>query len=51
MDAVIQRALLHVMIQAALADGQKSDAERSAIREAAESLIGQNDGAALAGVY
>ena len=39
------------MIHAALADGGKSEAERQAIREAAESLAGQPGGAGLAGVY
>lgn len=51
MDPVTQRALLNVMVHAALADGQKSDAERAAIRDATESLAGQAGGAALAGVY
>ena len=50
MDTREQRAVLNIMIHAALADGQKSDDERSAIRDAAESLAGEG-GSALAGVY
>jgi uncharacterized protein (DUF697 family) len=38
------------MVHAALADGRKSDVERTAVRDAAESLAGEG-GAALAGVY
>jgi len=51
MDSSTQRAILNVMIHAALVDGQKSDSERSAIRDVADSLAGQAGGAALAGVY
>lgn len=51
MDTSTQRAILNIMIHAALVDGQKSDSERAAIRDVAESLAGQADGAALAGVY
>jgi len=51
MDTSTQRAILNVMIHAALVDGQKSESERSAIRDVAESLAGQTGGAALAGVY
>ncbi len=51
MDGSAQRAILNIMIHAALADGGKSEAERQAIREAAESLAGQPGGAGLAGVY
>lgn len=50
METREQRAVLNIMIHAALADGQKSDDERSAIRDAAESLAGEG-GNALAGVY
>jgi uncharacterized protein (DUF697 family)/tellurite resistance protein len=50
MNAPEQRAILNILIQAALADGGKSDAERAAVRDAAESLAG-GSGAALAGVY
>lgn len=50
MDAAEQRAILNILIHAALADGGKSDAERAAVRDAAESLSG-GSGAALAGVY
>jgi len=45
-----QRAVLNIMIQAALADGRKSEGERATIREAAESLV-TADGVTLAGVY
>jgi uncharacterized protein (DUF697 family) len=45
-----QRALLALMIHAALVDGSKSDDERAAVRNAAESLATAG-GAALAGVY
>lgn len=45
-----QRAVLNIMIQAALADGRKSEEERAAIRDAAESLV-TADGITLAGVY
>lgn len=45
-----QRALLTLMVHAALADGNKSDDERAAVRSAAESLA-TTGGAALAGVY
>lgn len=45
-----QRAVLNIMIQAALADGRKSEEERAAIRDAAESLV-TADGVTLAGVY
>lgn len=45
-----QRALLNIMIHAALADGRKSEDERAAIRDAAESLV-TSGGATLAGVY
>jgi len=51
MDGSAQRAILNIMIHAALADGGKSEAERQAIREAAESLAGQPGAAGLAGVY
>ncbi|NBU25871.1 MAG: DUF533 domain-containing protein [Gammaproteobacteria bacterium] len=50
MNAAEQRAILNILIHAALADGGKSDAERAAVRDAAESLSG-GPGAALAGVY
>jgi uncharacterized protein (DUF697 family)/uncharacterized tellurite resistance protein B-like protein len=50
MNAPEQRAILNILIQAALADGGKSDSERAAVRDAAESLAG-GSGAALAGVY
>ena len=45
-----QRAVLNIMIHAALADGRKSDEERAAIRDSAESLVTAG-GATLAGVY
>jgi len=51
MDSSTQRAILNVMIHAALVDGQKSESERNAIRDVAESLVGQAGGAAIAGVY
>lgn len=51
MDPSTQKAILNVMIHAALVDGQKSESERAAIRDVAESLAGQVGGAALAGVY
>ena len=51
MDTSTQRAILNIMIHAALVDGQKSESERTAIRDVAESLAGQAGGAALAGVY
>jgi uncharacterized protein (DUF697 family)/tellurite resistance protein len=51
MDTSTQRAILNIMIHAALVDGQKSENERAAIRDVAESLAGQAGGAALAGVY
>jgi uncharacterized membrane protein YebE (DUF533 family) len=51
MDTSTQRAILNIMIHAALVDGQKSETERAAIRDVAESLAGQAGGAALAGVY
>jgi len=50
MNAPEQRAILNILVQAALADGGKSDAERAAVRDAAESLAG-GSGTALAGVY
>jgi uncharacterized protein (DUF697 family)/tellurite resistance protein len=50
MNAAEQRAILNILVQAALADGGKSDAERAAVRDAAESLAG-GSGTALAGVY
>jgi uncharacterized protein (DUF697 family)/tellurite resistance protein len=50
MNTAEQRAILHIMVQAALADGTKSDTERTAVRDAAESLAGEG-GTALAGVY
>jgi uncharacterized protein (DUF697 family)/tellurite resistance protein len=50
MNADEQRAVLNIMVHAALADGRKSDVERTAVRDAAESLAGEG-GAALAGVY
>lgn len=50
MNATEQRAILNILIQAALADGGKSDTERAAVRDAAESLSG-GAGTALAGVY
>jgi uncharacterized protein (DUF697 family)/tellurite resistance protein len=49
MNAAEQRAVLNILIHAALVDGQQRDAERESIREAAESLAGA--GASLAGVY
>lgn len=51
MEGIAQRAILNIMIHAALADGGKSDVEREAIRDVAESLAGQPGGAGLAGVY
>ena len=51
MDTSTQRAILNIMIHAALVDGQKSESERAAIRDVAESLAGQAGGTALAGVY
>ena len=51
MDTSTQRAILNIMIHAALVDGHKSESERAAIRDVAESLAGQAGGAALAGVY
>ncbi len=51
MDSTAQRAILNIMIHAALADGGKSEAEREAIRGVADSLAGQPGGAGLAGVY
>lgn len=51
MDTSTQRTILNIMIHAALVDGQKSENERAAIRDVAESLAGQAGGAALAGVY
>lgn len=51
MDTSTQRAILNIMIHAALVDGQKSESERAAIRDVAESLAGQAGGSALAGVY
>ncbi|MBU3672817.1 MAG: GTPase [Sinobacteraceae bacterium] len=54
MNSAEQRAVLNILIHAALVDGQKADAERDSIREAAESLAGAGGstaGAALAGVY
>ncbi|MEY3338619.1 MAG: hypothetical protein RL245_1611 [Pseudomonadota bacterium] len=50
MNANEQRAVLNIMIHAALSDGRKSEDERSAIRDAAESLTSEG-GATLAGVY
>lgn len=50
MNTAEQRAVLNIMVHAALADGRKSDDERTAVRDAAESLAGEG-GAALAGVY
>jgi uncharacterized protein (DUF697 family) len=50
MNAAEQRAILNILVQAALADGGKSDSERAAVRDAAESLAG-GSGTALAGVY
>jgi len=50
MNANEQRAVLNIMIHAALADGRKSEDERVAIRDAAESLVTAGGGT-LAGVY
>lgn len=50
MNAQEQRAVINIMIHAAVADGRKSEQERNAVREAAESLA-SGAGAALAGVY
>ncbi len=50
MNTAEQRAVLNIMVHAALADGRKSDVERTAVRDAAESLAGEG-GAPLAGVY
>jgi uncharacterized protein (DUF697 family)/tellurite resistance protein len=50
MNPTEQRAVLNIMIHAALADGRKSDEERAAIRDSAESLVTAG-GATLAGVY
>jgi uncharacterized protein (DUF697 family)/tellurite resistance protein len=50
MNPTEQRAVLDIMIHAALADGRKSDEERAAIRDSAESLVTAG-GATLAGVY
>ncbi|MGA1376283.1 MAG: DUF533 domain-containing protein [Steroidobacteraceae bacterium] len=50
MNANEQRAVLNIMIHAALSDGRKSEDERAAIRDAAESLASEG-GATLAGVY
>ena len=50
MNANEQRAVLNIMIHAALSDGRKSEDERSAIRDVAESLTSEG-GATLAGVY
>ena len=50
MNTTEQRAVLNIMVHAALADGRKSDDERTAVRDAAESLAGEG-GSALAGVY
>lgn len=50
MNTAEQRAVLNIMVHAALADGRKSDVERTAVRDVAESLAGEG-GAALAGVY
>jgi uncharacterized protein (DUF697 family)/tellurite resistance protein len=44
------RAILNIMIHASLADGRKSEDERGAVRDAAESLAAGAD-KALAGVY
>jgi len=44
------RAILNIMIHASLADGRKSEEERGAVRDAAESLAAGAD-KALAGVY
>jgi uncharacterized membrane protein YebE (DUF533 family) len=41
MNTTEQRAILNIMVQAALADGTKSDTERTAVRDAAESLAGE----------
>jgi uncharacterized protein (DUF697 family)/tellurite resistance protein len=51
MHADAQRALLNIVIRAALADGQKAEVEREAIRGVAESLGGQGASSALTGVY
>ncbi len=51
MHAEAQRALLNIVIRAALADGQKAEVEREAIRGVAESLGGQGASSALTGVY
>lgn len=50
MNTPQQRAILNIMIHAALADGRKSEQERTAVRDAAESLAAGAD-KALAGVY
>jgi uncharacterized protein (DUF697 family) len=56
MNSAEQRAVLNILIHAALVDGQKADVERESIREAAESLAGvgapsAGGSAPLAGVY
>lgn len=50
MNVQEQRAVLNIMIHAALADGSKSESERTSIRDAAESLAA-GPRATLAGVY
>ena len=51
MESTVQRALLNILIHAALVDGDKSEIERNTIRDVAESLATGAQGAVLAGVY
>jgi len=51
METSQQRAVLHIMIQAALADGEKADSERAALRDMGQSLSGSSAHSLLASVY
>jgi len=51
METSQQRAVLHIMIQAALADGAKADSERAALRDMSQSLSGTSATSLLASVY
>jgi uncharacterized protein (DUF697 family)/tellurite resistance protein len=51
MNASEQRALLNIMVHAALADGQKAESEREVIRGMVESLPSAGDGGLLASAY
>jgi uncharacterized protein (DUF697 family)/tellurite resistance protein len=51
MNSAEQRALLNIMVHAALADGQKAESEREVIRSLVDSFPDSGDGRVLASAY